>query len=57
MNDEAIYFTGNIRELAHCKLCGDPMFIVFDSKLREYCWTCTQDMELKLPLKSACKGL
>jgi hypothetical protein len=47
MNDENIYFTGKIKELAHCKLCCEPMFIIYSAKLRDYCYECEHEMGIE----------
>lgn len=44
MNDEKMYFTGRVTELAHCKCCSEPMFIIYSQKLRDYCYDCEVEM-------------
>jgi len=45
MND--IYITVDSRELAHCKMCWEPMYIIYDQSLRDYCHDCLTDMSLE----------
>lgn len=26
-------------------MCRDPLLCIYDWKVRDYCWDCTQDME------------
>lgn len=35
-----IELTVNPRHLAHCRLCYDPMYCIYDTALRPYCWEC-----------------
>lgn len=39
--------TVNPRLLAHCKMCRDPMYCIYDWKLRHYCWECHIEMGLE----------
>ena len=29
------------RTLAHCGICYEPMYYIYDQKLRSYCYECT----------------
>lgn len=40
-----IIITVNPKRLAHCRMCRDPLLCIYDWKVRDYCWDCTQDME------------
>ncbi len=35
------------RSLAHCRLCRDPMYFIYDWKLRDYCHECMVDMSME----------
>ena len=35
----------DIREIANCTLCFEPMLYIFDHKLRPYCYECTEYMK------------
>lgn len=39
--------TVNPRHLAHCKMCREPMFCIYDWTLRHYCWECKVEMGLE----------
>lgn len=43
-NDTPLVFTGDIRELAHCKYCWEPLYIIYDHKLRDTCRDCELDL-------------
>lgn len=43
-NDDPLYYTGKLRDLAHCKACSDPMFIIYDQSLRDYCAECEAEI-------------
>jgi hypothetical protein len=30
----------DLRELAHCRQCYEPMLFIYDSELRDYCYEC-----------------
>jgi hypothetical protein len=32
------------RILAHCRLCFEPMYCIYDSALRDYCHECLLDV-------------
>lgn len=34
------------KKLAHCKMCNDPMYCIYDWTLRPYCWQCSIDLEI-----------
>jgi hypothetical protein len=34
------------KKLAHCHLCKDPMYIIYDKKLRRYCYQCELEMRI-----------
>ena len=40
-------FTGDPRTLAHCRLCHDPMYLIYDSRLRDYCHECLEDLAME----------
>lgn len=40
-------FSGKLSELAHCKLCTEPMYCIYDQKLRDYCHGCLVDMSME----------
>lgn len=40
-------FTGDLRSLAHCRLCSSPMYIIFDARLRDYCHDCLEDLAME----------
>ena len=37
----------NVRRLAHCKCCCEPMYCIYDQALRDFCWGCEVDMGIK----------
>jgi hypothetical protein len=41
MNDRFIVI--DPRALAHCRLCLEPMYCIYDSALRIYCHECLQE--------------
>lgn len=41
--DGGFEFTRNVRELAHCEMCHEPMFCIYDRAVRHYCWQCDRD--------------
>lgn len=34
------------KKLAHCKLCRDPLYAIYDQKLRRYCYQCELEMRI-----------
>jgi hypothetical protein len=34
-------FTVDPKVLARCRLCCEPMYYIYDQKLREFCYECT----------------
>lgn len=35
------------RKLAHCRMCYEPMYCIYDQSIRDYCHECTQEMVLE----------
>jgi hypothetical protein len=35
------------RSLAHCRICYEPMYYIYDQKLRSYCYECTVEHRLQ----------
>jgi hypothetical protein len=33
------------RMLAHCRACYEPMYYIYDQKLREFCYECTLEYQ------------
>jgi hypothetical protein len=31
--------------LAHCRMCYEPMYCIYDQKIRDFCHECMMDME------------
>lgn len=42
---DELEFTVDLRELAHCKMCRDPLYCIYDWTVRDYCWECTCEMQ------------
>lgn len=40
VNNDVHYFSPPLSELAHCKTCCEPMFMIYDQSLRDDCWDC-----------------
>ncbi len=34
------------KTLAHCRLCSEPMYCIYDSALRDYCYACLLDVPM-----------
>ena len=47
INEPPENFTGDIRSLAHCRLCSEPMYLIYDASLRDYCQPCLEDMAME----------
>jgi len=35
------------RKLAHCRMCYEPMYCIYDQSIRDYCHDCVQEMALE----------
>jgi hypothetical protein len=42
---EQIKITVDPRTLAHCKVCAEPLYCIYDQNLRSDCWECEQEMK------------
>lgn len=40
-------FTIDPKELAHCRCCYEPMYIIKDSSVRDYCHECLLEMSIE----------
>lgn len=40
------------KHLAHCRLCREPMYCIYDWMLRDYCHQCTLEMKESDPATS-----
>jgi len=38
------------RILAHCRMCYEPMYYIYDQKLRDFCYECTMENALQTGL-------
>ena len=36
------------RELAHCKNCCEPLYVIYDQSLRDFCHECMVEMSLDM---------
>ena len=32
------------RKLAHCRMCYEPMYCIYDQSIRDYCYECSAEM-------------
>ena len=42
-----IILTVDPRTLAHCRACYEPMYYIYDQKLRSFCYECTLEHGLQ----------
>ena len=35
------------KSIAHCKICYEPMYYIYDQKIRNYCHECTLEHRLE----------
>jgi len=40
-------FTVDPRSIAHCKICYEPMYYIYDAKLRSVCYECMIEHNLQ----------
>jgi hypothetical protein len=40
-------FTVDPRSIAHCRICYEPMYYIYDQRLRNYCHECTVEHSLQ----------
>lgn len=39
--------SADLKKLAHCKLCSEPMLFIYSQSLRDYCFECLEDMAME----------
>lgn len=37
--------TVDTRKLAHCKMCHEPMYCIYDQSIRDFCYECALEIE------------
>lgn len=50
-------FNGNVNELARCRDCLAPFYLIFQDGLRDYCVECEERLGIKREVIRVCKGL
>lgn len=40
-------FTVDPKAIAHCRICYEPMYYIYDQKLRSFCYECMMEHNLQ----------